>query len=109
MQAGDLRVLSSMTRRIASILLLSIVALDAGAASYPPDYRWRTITTAHFRIHFHQGEEDLAQRAAAIAERVHSRVTPLLDYEPASRTDIVLTDNVDVSNGSATPFPTNRI
>ncbi|HEX8616075.1 MAG TPA: hypothetical protein VF911_00705 [Thermoanaerobaculia bacterium] len=98
-----------MFRRTASALVLLALASAVQAASYPPEYRWRTITTENFRIHFHSGEEELAQRAAAIAERVHTRITPLLEYEPASRTDIVLSDHIDVSNGSATPFPSNRI
>ncbi len=98
-----------MIRRIASALVLLVLASALQAASYPPEYRWRTITTENFHIHFHTGEEELAQRAAAIAERVHTRIVPLLDYEPAGRTDIVLSDHIDVSNGSATPFPSNRI
>lgn len=92
------------------LLALALVfTAAADAASYPPGYRWRTLTTDHFYVHFHQGEEELAQRAAEIAEQVHDRITPLFEYEPAGRTDIVLTDHVDVANGSATPFPSNRI
>jgi Tol biopolymer transport system component len=79
------------------------------AANYPPSYRWRTIETEHFLVHFHQGEEDLAQRAAAIAERAHTNVVPLIGWTPRERTHLILTDHVDVSNGSATTFPHNRI
>jgi hypothetical protein len=80
------------------------------AAQYPPGYRWRTITTGHFLIHFHQGEEVLAQRAAVIAEKAHVRVTSLLGAGPTQRrTHLILTDHVDISNGSANPFPNNRM
>ena len=96
-----------MFRRIAIALLF--VTAAAEAASYPPRYRWRTITTEHFFVHAHQGEEELAQRAAAIAEDVHVRLTTRLGWTPRTRTHLILTDHVDVSNGSATPFPTNRI
>jgi len=95
-------------RRFAATLLL-LIATQLHAATYPPQYHWRTITTDHFFIHFHQGEEQLAQRAAVIAERAHQRVVPMMGWEPAGRTDLVLTDHVDVSNGSATPFYSNRI
>jgi Tol biopolymer transport system component len=93
-----------------TLIALIVASLPLCAASeYPPSYRWRTIETPHFFINYHQGEEDLARRAAAIAEQVHARITPLMDYEPAGRTHIVLTDHIDLSNGSATPFPFNRI
>jgi Tol biopolymer transport system component len=95
-----------MIRRLLPLLLLATVA---DAASYPPSYRWETITTAHFYVHFHQGEEELARRAAGIAESVHARLAPMMRWTPRGRTHVILTDNVDVSNGSATPFPNNRI
>lgn len=96
-----------MIRRLFLILL---VASSARAASeYPPWYRWQTLTTEHFYVHFHQDGEDIARRAAAIAENVHVRLTPLMKWEPRARTHLILTDHVDVSNGSATPWPRNRI
>ena len=94
--------------RVAAALTLLLVS-PLFAATYPPHYRWQTITTEHFLVHFHQGEEDLARRAASIAERAHERLVPLLGWTPAERTHLILTDHVDVSNGSATPFPNNRI
>ncbi|HEX8154098.1 MAG TPA: hypothetical protein VF698_13275 [Thermoanaerobaculia bacterium] len=98
-----------MIRRLALALTL-LAALPAVAATeYPPFFRWQTIATEHFFIHFHQGEEELARRAAAIAEEVHVRLTARMDWTPRARTHLVLTDHVDVSNGSATTFPRNRI
>ena len=93
--------------RLAALLSL-LVTTTSFAATYPPHYRWQTITTDHFLIHFHQGEEDLARRAASIAERAHERLVPILGWTPADRTHLILSDHVDVSNGSATPFPNNR-
>ena len=95
-----------MIRRLLPLLLFATLA---EAASYPPHLRWQTITTDHFYVHFHQGEEELAQRAAGIAESVHARLVPMMRWTPRGRTHLILTDHVDVSNGSATPFPTNRI
>src|SRR5215210_3593844 len=98
-----------MTHRIVIILLLLISSRVNAATEYPPQYRWRTITTDHFYIHFHQGEEELAQRAAGYAERAHERLVPLLGWSPRGRTNLILTDHVDVANGSAIPFPDKRI
>ncbi|HSP13396.1 MAG TPA: hypothetical protein VLV78_01440 [Thermoanaerobaculia bacterium] len=93
------------------LLVLAILAtpLLYGASEFPPSYRWHTITTDHFLIHFHQGEEELAARAAVIAESAHRRLVPMFGFEPRERTHLILTDNVDMSNGSATPFPNDRI
>jgi Tol biopolymer transport system component len=91
------------------LVLVAVCTTAAHAAQYPPSYRWQTITTDHFEIHYHQGGEDLARRAAAIAEAAHERLVPIFGWEPKDRTQLVLTDHVDVSNGFATPFPFNRI
>ena len=97
-----------MRRLLIFLAFLAPVTVRA-ASEYPPGFNWRTITTDHFLVHFHQGEEDLARRAAAIAEDAHRRLVPMLGWEPQERTHLILTDHVDVSNGSATPFPNNRI
>lgn len=89
-------------------LLPLLLALPLyGATDYPPSLRWKTITTTHFFIHFHQGEEDLARRAAGYAEKAHERVVPMMGWKPHGRTNIVLTDHLDLANGSATTFPIN--
>ncbi|HSJ06948.1 MAG TPA: hypothetical protein VK936_09605 [Longimicrobiales bacterium] len=58
---------------------------------------------------YHAGLEDLARRAAASAERARAALSVLLADAPAGTIDIVVTDNLDLSNGYASPFPTNRI
>lgn len=62
----------------------------------------------HFRIHFNPPLEDQARRLAVNAERAYAGLAREL-VEPRAPIDIVLADNYDVSNGQATPFPTNRI
>ena len=46
---------------------------------------------------------------AAAAERAHARLVPLLGHAPAERTHIVLSDDSDAANGSATPLPYDTI
>lgn len=76
---------------------------------HDPAFEWKTLHTPHFAIHFHDGAEDTARRTAAIAERVHERLTRTFKWKPEDRTDIVLTDEYDVSNGYATSFTANRV
>ncbi|HEX8253943.1 MAG TPA: hypothetical protein VF846_12410 [Thermoanaerobaculia bacterium] len=96
-------------RKLVLAFLLVAASTARAASEYPPHYQWQTLESAHFLVHFHQGEEELAQRAAAIAEDVHVRLVPMMKWTPRAKTHLVLSDHVDVSNGSATPFPLNRI
>lgn len=69
---------------------------------------WYTIESANFRVHYHSGEADLAKQTVNIAERVHTNLSAWIQWQPIDKTDLVLTDELDVSNGFATPFPSNR-
>jgi hypothetical protein len=92
--------------------LAALLALAAGAARaqpYDPAYRWRTLETPHFRVHFHQGEDRLAATVAQTAERAHEALVPILGWAPRDRTEVVLSDDSDDANGSATPVPYDTI
>ena len=77
-------------------------------AQVAPDLHWRTITTEHFRVNFGPGLEPVARRAAGSIERAYGRLAKEL-HEPRGPIDLTIADNLDVSNGYATVFPTNRI
>ncbi len=77
------------------------------ALTHDPTLRWQTLTTTHFDIHFHDGEETLAHEVANIAEQTHDRLTRKLKWRPTKRTQLILTDRFDFSNGWATPLPRN--
>ncbi len=79
------------------------------AGTYDPCLKWRSLKTEHFRIHYHQGLEHAARRMAVIAEKAHLELSAKIGWTTALRTDLVLTDNTDLANGSATPYPFNRI
>jgi len=85
------------------------VVVPAHAASYDPDLSWQTLTTEHFQITFHTGEEQLASELAETAERVHEVLTEDLDHEPNRRTEVVLVDHTDGANGYAMTVPYNQI
>ena len=101
--------MSLVPARALLLALLLAAPLRAAAQPYDPAYRWRTLDTPHFQVHYHQGLEALAQRAAREAERAHARLAPLLGHSPAQRTQLVLSDDSDSANGSATPVPYNTI
>jgi WD40-like Beta Propeller Repeat len=100
-----------ITRR-AGLVLAGVITLTAAAAAGPidPALRFQSVRTPHFVIHYHQQEEALASRLAAIAEATHVRLTTLAGSGHERRvTHVVLADQTDVPNGAATVVPWNAI
>lgn len=75
------------------------------------DQVWQTQETEHFLIHFRSGHQTQAARSLDIAEQVHQELTPFFGYQPKEKTEIVLVDEFDYSNGWATviPYPQIRL
>ena len=95
---------------LAALLWLWVSALPVFAAGFlDPRFRFRTLETAHFSIHYHQGEEAMARRLAAIAEDAWPKVGGALGVTSPSRTHVVLADQTELANGWATPLPYNTI
>jgi hypothetical protein len=93
---------------------LLLAAALAGAytpahAQLPANGQWRTITSAHFRVTYEEGLESVARHAAATAERAHAALGILVVDAPTGVIDIVVADNLDISNGYASAFPSNRV
>jgi hypothetical protein len=78
-------------------------------AAGDPRLEWRTKETEHFRVHYYSGEERVAERVARIAEDVHRELVPALASDPGRPVDVVITDDSDSANGSATAFPYDLI
>src|SRR5918912_2390186 len=91
--------------RLSLLLLLTAVP----AAALDPRFAWRTLETPHFQVHYHQGTYLYAQRVARAAELSWQRLVPLLDHVPAGRTQIVVQDDTDLANGSASPVLYNLV
>jgi hypothetical protein len=66
---------------------------------------WLTIHTPHYDIHYHEPLGRMARRVAAVAERAHSSLVEVLGSGPSQTVHIVLTDDSDSANGSATALP----
>src|SRR6202167_1285008 len=108
MRARVTRRASAAAVRLWVVVACSVAAAPRLTAQVDPSVRWETLHTAHFRIHFNPQLEDQARRAAVTAERAYAALAREL-VPPRRTIDIVLADNVDLTNGQATPFPTNRI
>jgi len=94
------------------LLTLLCISVPAGAepvAWNKPGDQWLSRFSDHFTIHYLQGYDDMAVRALHIAEQVHGELVPFFTAAPAERTQLVLTDSFDYSNGWATPWYFNQI
>ena len=93
-------------------LLRVLIAICAGPAmgrGVPPDESWRVLETEHFRIGFPEHLEDLGRRAADRAEWAYARLSEQFVEGPRGTIDLVVSDHIDISNGFATVWPSNRI
>jgi WD40 repeat protein len=102
---------SAVSRGIRAAMGLAIVAVlpfATARSQLNPAASWQTIKTPHFFVHFTAATEAQARRAAVNAERAYAALASEL-HPPRGMIDLVITDDADFSNGSATPYPTNRI
>jgi sugar lactone lactonase YvrE len=96
-------------KKILFLFFIFLLNASSAFAKFDPAFTWTTLETPHFYIHYHQGEEEIAKRAAVIAEDVHARLVPRIKWDPKGRTHLVLVDAMDDSNGETTPQPYNHI
>lgn len=103
----------SWLRTPAGLLALFVaavgVAAPAPAGAGDPRQVWKTIESEHFVVHYYEPLGDVARRAAVVAERAHRVLAPVFRHEPEEKTQIVLTDETDGSNGFASVLPRNAI
>ena len=83
-------------------IFLAQISILFGQARYNhPELDWYTFETEHFNIHYHTETEISAREAATIAEMIYPRITEFYEFEPEDKTDIILRDADDYSNGAA--------
>ncbi len=88
---------------------LLVAPLPAPAQRADPGVAWSSADSAHFRVHYRAGQRAVAERVAAVAERVYPRITQALQWQPQGRTEIALFVESDLANGFATPLPFNHV
>jgi hypothetical protein len=91
--------------------LALVLCAPSGARAQPQDPRlvWRTLETPHFRIHYYNDMAPIARRVAEVAERAVERLHGPLGWAPSSPVQVVLSDETDDANGSATAIPQNTV
>ncbi len=82
-------------------LFLPLSAQVQFATYNHPELDWKTFETEHFEVHYHQGAEWTAQKSAEIAESVYGPITSFYNYRPSQKTDLIIKDIGDNSNGAA--------
>ncbi|ADH85299.1 PD40 domain-containing protein [Desulfurivibrio alkaliphilus] len=97
------------TGLLAVLALLCCPPPGEAFAPYPSHYRWYTLRTENFAIHYPRHLEVQARHTAQIAEQVHQELTGRFDWTPWGRTQVVLADHMDLSNALASSFPYNRV
>ncbi|MBU5612433.1 BamA/TamA family outer membrane protein [Geomonas azotofigens] len=93
---------------LAVVALLCLVSVSH-AAKFDTSFRYSTVRTEHFAIHYHQGLEGVARKAAGMAEEIHAKLTREFQWQPAEKTQVVLIDDSDFTNGLAITVPYNTI
>ncbi len=96
----------SWMRRLLALLVSCLAAAGAAQAQLADPWAdWQSADSAHFRVHYRSTQRAQAEAVARAAERAYPRVTEALQWEPRSRTELVVYTELDVANGFTTPLP----
>lgn len=98
----------SITRLILSLGVFFCLGVSASFAANPT-LQWQTFETEHFLIHHPQNLNHLVDEVAAESERAHELLVPYMEWIPEKKTHVVMVDDYDSPNGSATPIPNNTM
>ena len=94
---------------IITVALVFCLSSLSHAARLDTSFDFSTIETSHFSIHFHQGLEQVARKSAVFAEQIHDDLVGQFRWQPREKTQLVLIDDSDFTNGLAVTIPYNTI
>jgi hypothetical protein len=94
---------------LTTTLLAILVASGVARARNDPALVWHTVETPHFHVTYYSGEAEVAQHIADLGEAISARLAPVVGWSASQRTEIVLMDQTDSANGSATAIPFDAI
>lgn len=83
--------------------------IPVSAGVMDSSFKFSTIETEHFYLHYHQGLDKIASLASLISEEAHRELTSVFKWKPLEKTHIVLIDSSDFINAFATVLPQNMI
>lgn len=84
--------------------MATLLLLAAPMGAQGPAAAWRTVETAHFRVHYPAAYEEWALRAASRLESVRSAVSAEIGFTPSQTIDVLVANPVAEPNGSAWPL-----
>ena len=90
-------------RIVIQFIFLFNVVMSQGWYNHP-ELDWNTIETEHFLIHYHKETKRSAEEAAAVAEKIYDPVTSFYNFEPDTKTHLIIEDADDISNGFASYY-----
>lgn len=90
------------------IFTLFIFNASLALAADPSD-DWKTLVTDHFNVHYLDSYSSQAKLSAFIAEKLYHELEAKLAWTPEEKISMVVIDDYDQANGSATPFPYNKM
>ena len=96
---------SALLTTLITVLLFCIVQPGYSALSHDQALIWKSLQSEHFDIHFHDQENELAQKTLQTAEQVLTMLQNTLQWTPKTSIDIVLSDERDVAENFSTLFP----
>ncbi len=88
---------------LVGILILLSAVVFGQVFTLDPELKWQVLESAHFRVIFHEGVENLASETLVLAEEAFQFWTKELQYAPKGKTAIVLADIGDIPAGGAIP------
>ncbi|MFT7260791.1 MAG: hypothetical protein ACI9MS_002662 [Glaciecola sp.] len=108
-----MRILTIISLCILPLLMIPISQANFAAWDTPiaenAATHWKVKESEHFAITYPESNTRMADKALNIAERVHSELVPFFGVAPPQKTQMVLVDDFDFSNGWATFFPYAQI
>lgn len=92
-------------KRIFLIAILASVIFGQGtwlwSGRVHSELKWHTIETENFRVHYHNGIEEIAIRGASMAEQVLPTLMKQMGLEEVPMIDIIFTTEDEIMNGYA--------
>src|SRR5262249_12231523 len=84
-------------------------AIARAAGVYDPEVKFYTLTTPNFLVMYPEGYEHIALRAGHIAENTLPYLAESYHWRPAGRPAIIINDQTDFANGSASIIPSKVV
>jgi hypothetical protein len=94
---------------VAVVLALCALVSSKPAMAGDPRLDWYTIEAGRFRVHYHGGLENVAQRAARLANQIEDQLVKLIGSRPSETTELLLADVSDSANGFASVLPYSAV